>query len=125
MQIASDINNTLRHKLRGKARKNCQCMSAEPSRFIQHVVRSDNEVLLEAVLPGGSITGVFRNEKTRAIAIEGQLNEIEWTIFDNPSSPDLDVLHLLIPDDYDFKHIGISLDASKGRILLSLPIATA
>ena len=99
-------------------------MTAETSRFVQHLVRSENEVLLEAILPGGSITGVFRNEKKRAIAIEGQIDKIEWTIFDNPANPEVDVLYLVIPDDYDFQQIGISLDAPKGRILLSLPITS-
>lgn len=98
-------------------------MSAESSRFVQHLVKSGNDVLIEAILPGGSITGVFRNEKSRLIVIEGRLDKIEWTIYENSIETEHDILQLLIPDEYVFPQIGISLEADKGRILLRLPIS--
>ena len=96
------------------------------ARFLHNWIRTDSDVFLEALLPSGSITGVFRNEKLRLIVLEGVVDKLDWSISqDNASESASEVLKLIVPENYIFSQIGVSLDAKGDRVLLKLPLVAS
>ncbi len=96
------------------------------ARFLHNWTRTDSDVLLEALLPSGSITGVFRNEKLRLIVLEGVVDKLDWSITqDNSSESASEVLKLIVPENYIFSQIGVSLDDKGDRVLLKLPLVAS
>jgi hypothetical protein len=99
-------------------------MKSSSARFLHKTSRSQDAFLLEVVLPGGSITHVFRNVLERRIVLQGAVDRVSWTL-DNAAPGDEEIVHdiveFTIPKAYNFSDVNIIEKFHKGRVLLSFP----
>lgn len=96
------------------------------ARFLHKTSRgTDDEFLLEVVLPGGSITQVFRNISERRLVLEGCVDRVKWSFDDSSSSrgdvPE-DLVEFTIPKAYEFSDVDIIEKFRKGRALFRFPL---
>ena len=78
------------------------------------------ELLLEVVLPAGTITGVFRNLTRRSIALEGTIDRLKWTVV--AEAPlETEVIELVIPAEFDISRLAVHLTEAEGRAVFKVP----
>jgi hypothetical protein len=93
------------------------------SRFLHGFSRSSSgELLLEVILPAGSISGVFRHLDRRSIAVEGVIDRVKWTVVPDISL-ETEVIEIVLPPEFDAAHLGVHLNEADGRVVFKVPRA--
>ena len=96
----------------------------QPSSFQCKSTRTREEFLVEVVLPGGSITQVFRNCAPRCILVQGAVDRVKWSIQASENDIEMETVELRIPTEYDIEDLRFVEKFNKGRVLFSLPVRT-
>jgi len=93
------------------------------ARFLHKTSCAEEALLLEVVLPGGSITRIFRNVSERRIVLEGSVDRIKWTLDTDKRNDAVvqDLVEFTIPKAFDFSQVSVIEKFNRGRVLLRFP----
>ena len=90
------------------------------SRFLHAFSRSPGgDLLLEVLLPSGTVTGVFRHLDRRSVAVEGVIDKVKWTcVSDVPL--ETEVIELVLPRDFEASNVAVHVNEAEGRVVFKV-----
>ena len=95
------------------------CVKYVMSRFLYGFAKIGDSLLIEVVLPCGTICGIFRNISCNSLVVAGKVDQIKWTAVTPKEPPDEEILELAIPTEFHLPQL--TIQKKNNTVIFKIP----